>query len=111
MRKCWTHNSRADQAAAPVGGGAWPGFEVRHNRASTAGVKDAGGAEGTQARLRCPWAAAGPGRASSRRTERSSRRGRRAGGPPPTAQPGPDTLKPRPAHAGRGLPTQSGGRV
>ena len=110
MRKCWTHNSRADQAAVPVGGGAWPGFEVRHNRASTAGVKDAGGAEGTQARLRRPWAAE-PGRASSRRTERSSQRGRLAGRPPPTAQPGPDTLKPRPAHAGRGLPTQSGGRV
>ena len=37
--------------------------------------------------LRCPWAAAGPGRASSRRAERSSRRGRRAGGPPPTGAP------------------------
>ena len=48
MRKCWTHNSRADQAAAPVGGGAWPGFEVRHNRASTAGVEGAGGAEGVK---------------------------------------------------------------
>ena len=33
---------------------------------------------------RCRWAAAGPGRASSRRAERSSRRGRLAGGPPPT---------------------------
>ena len=33
---------------------------------------------------RCPWAAAGPGRASRRRAERSSRRGRLAGGPPPT---------------------------
>ena len=32
-------------------------------------------------RLRFPWAAAVPGRASSRRAERSSRRGRRAGGP------------------------------
>ena len=37
-----------------------------------------------RARLRCPWAVAGPGRASRRRAERSSRRGRRAGGPPPT---------------------------
>ena len=36
------------------------------------------------ARPRCRWAAAGPGRASSRRAERSSRRGRRAGGPLPT---------------------------
>ena len=34
--------------------------------------------------LRCPWAVAGPGRTTSRRAERSSRRGRLAGGPPPT---------------------------
>ena len=40
----------------------------------------------------CRWAAAGPGRASRRRAERSSRRGRRAGGPPPTG-----------THSGRGL--------
>ena len=40
--------------------------------------------EGRGARLRCPWAAAGLGRASRRRAERSSRRGRLAGGPPPT---------------------------
>ena len=33
---------------------------------------------------RCRWAVAGPGRASRRRAERSSRRGRLAGGPPPT---------------------------
>ena len=33
--------------------------------------------------LRCPWAAAGPGRTTSRRAERSSRRGRRAGGQAP----------------------------
>ena len=64
-----------------------------------------------RARLRCPWAAAGPGRATSRRAERRSRRGRRAGGPPPTAQPGPGMRKPRPADAGRGQPTQSGGKV
>ena len=37
--------------------------------------------------LRCPWAVAGPGRASSRRAERSSQRGRIAGGPPPTGTP------------------------
>ena len=41
---------------------------------------------------RCRWAAAGPGRASRRRAERSSRRGRLAGGTPPTG-----------AHSGRGL--------
>ena len=46
------------------------------------GVKGAGGDE--RAWLRCLWAVAGPGRASRRRAERSSRRGRRAGGPPPT---------------------------
>ena len=41
--------------------------------------------EGRQRDLpRCRWAAAGPGRASRRRAERSSRRGRLAGGPPPT---------------------------
>ena len=40
---------------------------------------------------RHPWAA-GPGRASKRRAERSSRRGRLAGGPPPTG-----------THSGRGL--------
>ena len=43
---------------------------------------------GSGARLRCPWAVAGPGRTTSRRAERSSRRGRLAGGPTPTAQPG-----------------------
>ena len=32
---------------------------------------------------RCRWAVAGPGRTTSRRAERSSRRGRLAGGPPP----------------------------
>ena len=41
---------------------------------------------------RCRWAVAGPGRASRRRAERSSRRGRLAGGPPPTG-----------THSGRGL--------
>ena len=38
----------------------------------------------SEARLRCPWAAAGPGRASRRHAERSSQRGRLADGPPPT---------------------------
>ena len=41
---------------------------------------------------RCRWAAAGPGRASRRRAERSSRRGRLAGGPPPSG-----------THSGRAL--------
>ena len=34
--------------------------------------------------MRYPWPVAGPGRASRRRAERSSQRGRLAGGPPPT---------------------------
>ena len=33
---------------------------------------------------RCLWVVAGPGRTTSRRAERSSWRGRLAGGPPPT---------------------------
>ena len=41
----------------------------------------------SEARLRCPWAAAGPGRTTSRHAERSSQRGRLAGGPPPTGTP------------------------
>ena len=41
----------------------------------------------SEARLRCPWAAAGPGRTMSRHAERSSQRGRLAGGPPPTGTP------------------------
>ena len=101
-------------AATPVGGGAWPGtpepqappvWRVPEGPESTGKLR--GGAW-----LRCPWAAgpsrahqnhrhrrcggrrrklppcrwavAGPGRASRRRAERSSRRGRLAGGPPPT---------------------------
>ena len=52
------------------------------------GPEGTGGLRGG-AWLRRPWAAAGPGRGSRRRAERSSRRGRLAGGPPPTAQPGP----------------------
>ena len=46
--------------------------------------------------LRRPWAVAGPGRASRRRAERSSRRGRRAGGPPPTGTPSSPAQRVRP---------------
>ena len=45
---------------------------------------------------RCRWAAAGPGRASRRRAERSSRRGRLAGGPPPTGTHSGPALQGRP---------------
>ena len=52
---------------------------------STPGTTGVEGAGGRRRDLpRCRWAAAGPGRASRRRAERSSRRGRLAGGPPPT---------------------------
>ena len=70
------------QAAVPVGGGgAWPGFEHhQYTRCRRCG----GRRRVRRARLPCPWAVAGPGRASRRRAERSSRRGRLAGGPPPT---------------------------
>ena len=50
--------------------------------------------------LRCPWAVAGPGRASRRRAERSSRRGRLAGGPPPTGAPSSPAPQPGPTAPG-----------
>ena len=79
-------------AAAPVGGGrAWPDRETtrqarpQHTRPHWCG--------GRRRDLpRCRWAAAGPGRASRQRAERSSQRGRLAGGPPPTG-----------THSGRAL--------
>ena len=121
-------------AAEPVGGhGAWPGFEGKLHHTQRHKRRRCGGRRRVRrARLRSPWAAAGPGRASRRRAERSSQRGRLAGGPPPTGTPSspaqthtkrrpehqrrhtqrePDTRKPRPADAGRGQPTQSGGKV
>ena len=49
------------------------------------------------ARLRRPWAVAGPGRASRRRAEPlGSQRGRRAGGPPPTGTPSSPAQRVRP---------------
>ena len=58
--------------------------------------------------LRCPWAGAGPGRASSRRAERSSQRGRRAGrrprahqaAPPHTSTPSSPAPQPGPPPPG-----------
>ena len=64
-----------------------------------------------RARLRCPWAAAGPGRASSRHAERSSRRGRLAGGPPPTgASSSPARLHPQRHEAATGFPAAASSR-
>ena len=93
--------SHSDTSAAGVegaGGHGGPGCGARGRRRGLAGLRDdapshtqrhkrrrCGGCR--RARLRGPWAAAGPGRASRRRAERSSRRGRLAGGPPPTGTP------------------------
>ena len=72
-----------ESPAAPVGGGeARPGHMTmrrahQHTRHHWCGGR-------LRDLPRCRWAVAGPGRASRRRAERSSRRGRLAGGPPPT---------------------------
>ena len=74
------------RAAAPVTGRCTRSEEVHCLRigCSTPNHKNKRGICETRAWLRCPWAAAGPGRTTSRRAERSSRRGRLAGGPTPT---------------------------
>ena len=74
-------------AAIPMGGGgAWPDNEATHRATSATRRHWCGGRRwDRRARLRCPWAAAGPGRAS--RSTTPSRRlacGDLAGGPPPT---------------------------
>ena len=102
------------QTAVPMGGGgAWPGFETTHRtmhqRPGPTGVKGAGGS-------------GGHGRASRRRAERSSRRGRLAGGPPPTgtqSSPAPQAGPPAPEtpaghsnkHAYKNAHPEPGGRI
>ena len=124
-------------AAAPMGdGGAWPGFEATHNRASAAGVEGVGGSgrHGCGARGRRRGLAGlrddAPSEARSADGSRAGRRPRahqaarpskahHAGGRTRRCpehqrrhkQRAPDTRKPRPADAGRGQPTQSGGKV
>ena len=124
-------------AAVPMGdGGAWPGFEATHNRASAAGVEGAGGSgrHGCGARGRRRGLAGlrddAPSEARSADGSRAGRRPRahqaarpskahHAGGRTRRCpehqrrhkQRAPDTRKPRPADAGRGQPTQSGGKV
>ena len=57
----------------PTGsGGAWPGFETTH-RSATRPRWCGGRRRDRRARLRCPWAVAGPGRASRRCTEQHQR--------------------------------------
>ena len=84
--------------AAPMGGGrAWPGFEGKLHHTQRRKRRRCGGRRRVRrARLRSPWAAAGPGRASRRRAERSSRRGGLAGGPPPTGTPSSPATRPDP---------------
>ncbi len=78
-----------------AGGSGGPGCGARGRRQGQAGLQGNAPAthEHTRRRRcggrqrdlpRCRWAVAGPGRASRRRAERSSQRGRLAGGPPPT---------------------------
>ena len=67
------------------GGRAWPGFEPTRHTSATWRRRCGGRRRDRRAWPQCWWAAAGPGRASRRRAERSSWRGRLAGGPPPTS--------------------------
>ena len=70
-------------AAAQIGSvAAWPRIETTRHHTQHRRRHWYGGRR--RAWPRCRWAAAGPGRASRRRAERSSRRGRRAGRPPPS---------------------------
>ena len=57
-------------ARTAAGGGAWPGFEGKLHHTQRHKRRRCGGRRRVRrARLRCPWAAAGPGRASRRRTQ------------------------------------------
>ena len=64
-------------------GGARPGFEATHRTIRQHTKRRRCGGRQRDLPL-CPWAVARPVRASRRRAERSSQRGRLAGGPPPT---------------------------
>ena len=77
------HRFQSDNALRRIG-------KRTRSHTSTPGAAGVEGAEGTC--RRCRWAVAGPGRASRRRAEQSSQRGRLAGGPPPTG-----------THSGRAL--------
>ena len=99
------------QAAEPVGGGgAWPGFEgklhhtQRHKRRRCGGRRRAGG-PGRASRSTTPSRRLACGDLAGGRTRRRPEHQRRH------TQREPDTRKPRPADAGRGQPTQSGGKV
>ena len=123
MRHCWgttpisgevglTARLHPLRRAAPdqngciaYGSGAMPTDRVHCLRigCSTPSHKNKRGSCETRIWVRCRWVAAGPGRASRRRAERSSQRGRLAGGPPPTGTPS------SPAHTNKQHGTQKSG--
>ena len=80
-----TYNNPGPGRGAGGGGRARAGYETMHRtHQHTRHHWGVGRRRDQTAGLRCPWAVAGPGRTTSRRAERSSRRGRLAGGPLPT---------------------------
>ena len=115
----WASSRRAKPMSTPGstgvegGGGAWPGLEVTR-RATRQHAKPhwcGGHRRARRAWLRCPWAVAGPGRASSRRAEPKARGadGSRAGRRPRAhraARPSRACQAARPdkAHAAPGTP-------
>ena len=90
------------QAAVPVGGGgAWPGFET--TRRAKLAARTARGRAAAHGHTKQPGLA--------RHTTRAAGPDGAQNTSGATKQPGPNTRKPRPADAGRGQPTQSGGKV
>ena len=71
-------------AAVPMGGGrAWPGFEGKLHHTQRHKRRQCGGRRRVRrARLRCPWAAAGPGRASLSDTSTAGAEGAGGSGGP-----------------------------
>ena len=117
MRNCWdqaTHQQPSATGVEGAGGTGGPGCGARGRWRGLAGLQAnapshtsatrrrrcGGRRRDRRAWLRCPWAVAGPGRASSRRAERSSLRGRLAGGPPPTGTPSSPAPQPGPTAPG-----------
>ena len=67
-----TQHARPPPMTPTGSGGAWPGFETTR-RSATRPRWCGGHRRDRRARLRCPWAVAGPGRASRRCTEQHQR--------------------------------------
>ena len=104
LGRCFFQTERDDRTTpvwrAPEGTTTAPASGCRAWPGNTQTPQPIGGhRRDRRARLRRPWAVAGPGRASRRRAERSSRRGRRAGGPPPTGAPSSPARQVRPSGA------------